>query len=352
MKKSVRALRGTAIFLLCLLAGLAGATDRADDRSVMEIPADPAALAAFKQAHAADPFLVFTDDRLHSVRRNDIIPARWVDDPNTHLGVFTGTAQLGEFYVFQLAVWANKSDLAELQVSFSDLHDPSGQPIPAAQFRCLSLGGIGPDGQPFTKAIGVPQGKLQTLWVGVDVPADRLGKFVGVARVSTASVAAQEVTLNLTVDGPPLTYHGDGDAWRLSRLRWLDSTVGREPEDRPTRPFTPIFSESPGPNGEPLTWVGRKVKILGREILLGEHGLPAQVSSDFNANNTALVKTPTPLLARPMRFVLVSGQNTIESRGPFCQHHIDFDGHISYRCRFEARDDMTLDDLQIGRAHV
>ena len=32
---------------------------------------------------------------------------------------------------------------------------------------------------------------------------------------------------------------GTGDAWRLARLKWLDSTVG-ESDTVVTRPFTPI----------------------------------------------------------------------------------------------------------------
>ena len=160
------------IFLLCLLAGLIGGPAAAAVESVMEVPATPAALETFKQLHADDPFVVFTDDRAHSVRRNDMVPARWLDDPLHHVGVFLGTAQPGEFYVFQLAVWAHQSGVENLQPHFSGLYDMSEKTFRSFGFRCLNLGGVGADGKRFTNTLDVPEKKLQVLWMGVEVPPD------------------------------------------------------------------------------------------------------------------------------------------------------------------------------------
>ena len=44
--------------------------------------------------------------------------------------------------------------------------------------------------------------------------------------------------MRLVVSGPPLADQGDSRSWRLSRLRWLDSTLGTSPAV--PYPFTPV----------------------------------------------------------------------------------------------------------------
>jgi hypothetical protein len=62
------------------------------------------------------------------------------------------------------------------------------------------------------------------------------------------------VSIQLTVAGEALTDHGDSVAKNLSRLRWLDSTVGMKPTV--TAPFVPVRTTR------------RTVKVLGREMTI------------------------------------------------------------------------------------
>ena len=187
-------------------------------------------------------------------------------------------------------------DTGSLGIQFSDL---TGSPssIPASACRCLSLGGIDYRGRAFTKDISLKTGQLQALWIGVAVPANARGNYAGSWKVSVAPNKFVPVDIAIQVDGEPATESGDGVARNLSRLRWLDSSVGSEPTL--TEPFTAMQTE------------GRILKVLGRELVLGENGLPAQVISHFSPANTRIEETAREVLARPFDFVVETGAGVL-----------------------------------------
>ena len=69
------------------------------------------------------------------------------------------------------------------------------------------------------------------------------------------------IKCELTVAGAVLEDHGDHDAWRLSRLRWLDSTIGQDNDNSVTKPYIPLQRQ------------GKTIKLLGRDLTLGESEL-------------------------------------------------------------------------------
>ena len=111
----------------------------------------------------AGSFLLFPEDRRFPIRMTDELPLRWVKSgPSKE---FRGEAQRNEFYVFQIGVWAARTNLTGLKVEFK------GDDRRVAQlFQHRS--GTNWDGKPFRKTLNVPQGKVQALWIGVDVPRD------------------------------------------------------------------------------------------------------------------------------------------------------------------------------------
>ena len=68
--------------------------------------------------------------------------------------------------------------------------------------------------------------------------------------------------------------HGDDEPWRLSRLRWLDSTLAVDDELVP--PYTPV------------TVTGQTVGVLGRSVTLNALGFPEQIESRFAIEMTHL----------------------------------------------------------------
>ena len=231
---------------------------------------------------------LFAEDRSHSIRRHTGLPKRWLADLPSHTGCFRGTAQPGEFYVFQLGVFAARNATGPLAVRYENL--------PGA--RCFNLGGSDLMGKTFAKTVTVEKGRLQPLWFGVEVPKNARKPIQGKI-VVTADGVSQEVDVVLNVAGVVLDDHGDRDSWRLSRLRWLDSTLGLD-DNVVTRPFIPITRD------------GRTLKILGRELELGKDGLPAQMRSFFNASNSAITRRPArELVSAPFRFIVETADGVI-----------------------------------------
>ena len=130
---------------------------------------DAAAVAAFRKDRPAD-FWVFGEAREKPISRRDAVPVAWLNQPELHLARFDGTAQLGEFYVFQLGVWAGDRDLEGVTLEFSGLKGQSGE-IPAAAIRCFNLGGVDFMGEPLKKTVAVPSGHVQALWMSRKMPA-------------------------------------------------------------------------------------------------------------------------------------------------------------------------------------
>lgn len=227
-------------------------------------------------------------------------PWRFVDGVPAVTSVGTapcgGTARPGEFFVFQLGVVADEA-VGPLSLELPDLKGHGGT-IPSSLLHCLSLGGTGSDGKPLAKSITVPAGGIQVLWCGVDVPTDAKGSYTGSARLSGDGRTLGTYALTIRVEGDLVADHGDREAKNLSRLRWLDSTVGGEPTL--TRPFVPVEVR------------GRVVRVLGRELEVGPDGLPAQALSFFDDANTRIGTSGRPLLAGPASFVVDTAAGAVK----------------------------------------
>jgi hypothetical protein len=349
---------------LCLVALLQPArAGEADERM-----ADLASPEEIRTALAADAvgsgYSVFTEDRLYSIRRDDAIPRHWLARPAGERASFSGVAQPGEFYVFQIGVFAAVGDVSDLRLRFSDLTRADGGMIPASALRCFNLGGTDFLGAPFVKRVDVPVGHLQALWIGIDTPRDASGRYEGTVAVSASQRTGTAVRVTLDVNGEVLEDRGDADAWRLARLRWLDSTIGLD-ADRVVKPFTPIRCD------------GRKLLLLGREVLLGQDGLPEQVNSFFSESNTRVTDQAKPLLAAPVRLVVAKGGGETaaweapsfhfvratdgearweaDSASDNLRLHVEgsaeFDGFISCKLRVSATADTAVEDIRLEWLH-
>jgi len=292
---------------------------------------------------------LFVEDRAHPIRKTTGLPRRWLNDLGGHTAAYVGAAQPGEFHVFQVGVFAASAATGPLTVRYENLPG----------IRCFNLGGTDFRGQALTKTVSIEQGKLQALWFGVDVPKNASDLISGKIIVTTPG-HAEEIQVTLKVEGPALDDHGDRDSWRLSRLRWLDSTIGLD-DNVVTQPYTAIVRD------------GQTLKILGRELVLGNDGLPRQIRSFFNADNTAIVGQPTRLLlAAPLRFVvetdagpLTFGEENLkftrelkgavnwraESSAAAMRLAVDglleYDGFADLRCRLGAMSQSKIKDIRL-----
>ena len=155
--------------------------------------------------------IVVTDTREQPVKRTDQIPVRWLSRQDTIHPEFTGKAQPGEFYVFQVSLLNN----GKLPVTVSSTSVNMGSE--AALAVCLNQAVSQEPG----KRIEIAPGKIQPLWIGVEF--DKAGEFSGSVQATIAlgeSGYFQDISVpvSLHVSGSPVANHGVDEGWRLSRL--------------------------------------------------------------------------------------------------------------------------------------
>ncbi len=333
----------------------------------MEICATAAELRQLQAAHASEPFLLFPEDRLRPIRMTDHLPLKWIQEgPRSE---FVGTAAPGEFYAFQVGVFASQSALTGVALRFSDLQSSKGGIIPASALRCFNAGGTNWRGGAFTKSVSVAQGQVQALWFGVQIPeAMAAGRYEGSVSLQPAGLPAQMVKLILTVDGPPLLDHGDSEPAHQSRLRWLDSTLAQD--DDVLSPYLPVKVAD------------KTVAILGRQLTVAPSGLPGQIVSCFSPEGTELESIGSPLLTAPMELVAETSTGRLRWSNNACvftkhtdaaaewtahstagslelevRGRMEFDGFVQYKVTVSSTTSLELSDVSLhfplvkARAH-
>lgn len=321
----------------------------------MEIIATAAECEAWMK-RLVGPFAVFPEVRERAVRMFDQVPELWLKREKAP----EFAVQPNEFYTFQLGVWAGRGELKNLRVTFSDLTGEEGA-ISSKALRCLQSVGVNWNGKPITHTIDVEAGQVQPLWCALDLGSDvRAGRYSGYAKVEADGQPAVLVPLNFMIGGPVLEDRGDSEPARLTKLRWLDSTIAQD--DAPTSSFPP------------LTVAGHTIELLGRTVTLGESGLPERVATYFHPGVTKLIDQPTEILAAPMRFVvettdgkmlplvasgftvkkspqggvaewtakLDGGVVTLDVKG-----RLEFDGHAEIRCALAAKSAIAVRDVRL-----
>ncbi len=323
----------------------------------MEIAATGAELAPLLEAHAAEPFLLFPEDRRYPIRMTETLPWRWVrSGPGK---VIRGEACRGEFFTFQVGVYAHRQRVDDLKVVFKDLVSASGDRVPGTALRCFNLGGTNWLGARMEKKVDVAQGRVQPLWFGIAVPESvSAGSYGGQLTFLSANAPGATLQVELTILDQTLAEGGDNELWRQSRLRWLDSTIGLD--DEVFAPYSPVRVQ------------GRTVSVLGRTVRFNERGFLESIESTFSRNVDAVDAPPRELLAAPVEFVVETGAGAVswasehaevgqQSSGAAswtarsrasglrleCAAKMECDGYINYRVSLRADEAMELRDVRL-----
>lgn len=263
--------------------------------------ADPKNTNSWELPGMISPF-VRVESAEHSVRMMHAIPQRWLDSPAGPVL----KARPGQYLTFQIVAYPGalrREDLPAGQddpaasiagLSFSDLAGP-GLTIKADEITCFHLDKVDWQGRRYrVVSLQAEYGRLQPLWCGVQIPPSATaGRCSGKATVKFPNRAEISVPVVIEVAGEPVKDHGDADPQSLSRLRWLNSTTAVD--DEPVKGY------------EPLTVNGRTIRCLGRELELGEDGLPVQIRSYFNKAVTKVMEKPqVEMLGGPVTFEIVT----------------------------------------------
>lgn len=325
----------------------------------MEVIATSAEVGALLEKHADESYLLFPEDRSNPIRMTRDIPHKWIEQ--TIRDSFRGRAGRGEFYAFQIGVYAVKSDIADIEIRFSELRSRDGKSkVPADAFTCFNTGGIDWAGNLMDKICPVEKGRVQALWMGVQIP-ERItpGEYRGEVNIVPVGIEEKSVTLFLDVSPHVLKDGGDGEPWRHSRLRWLNSRIAEDEGIVP--PFTP------------LTVRKNRVGCLGREVILDKTGFPRQIQSLFSPEMTCLVKEGRELLSAPVRLVVENDDGKLlkwgesgfritkqaegavaweaeTSAGCFTMHclaQMEFDGNIEFLVTLTASESTRVGDIRL-----
>ena len=324
----------------------------------MEVIATSNETARLLKERPGEKYILFTEDRKFPIRMTTDIPYKWIAD-NRH-DFFNGQADKGEYYVFQLGVWAARSNVENLHVDFSALtNKATGEQIPASSFTCFNTEGTDVTGTVFEKNCSVDKGKVQALWVGTQLPEHlSAGTYQGTVTVSAANAESKTVQVSLNVSENVIANHGDNEPWRHSRLRWLNSQIGFD--DEVIAPYTPLVMKD------------KTISCLGREVKLSDLGLPEHITSYFKETMTGIGTNGRSVLAAPMELAADGGawenlnfEITKHKQGAIAwkalnqnsrflmdlEGEMESDGNIAYKVTLVAREDASVEDVAL-RTHL
>lgn len=296
--------------------------------------------------HPENPVVV-QEGRVFPIRLPEKMPYRWVE---TGLNSdFIGYAQPNEYYVWQVGVLALRQKADNVKLQFSDLINPeTGRIISKDSITCFNLGGRNWDGKPLKLRVDVPEGKIQALWCGVQIPEDIVsGNYKGTVTFSADGVESRKLNVEICVSGKLLADKGDGELWRLARLRWLNSSAGID--NHPVAPF------------KAMTVSGRKVQATDKSLTVDGNGLPSSV-----------VINGKEILQNPLRFVVVTDNGEriftaadvhIEQKADGlvawqaesqndgitfkCDAEMEYDGYVNYRIHVSSDKPMNVKDVRL-----
>lgn len=321
----------------------------------MEVIATAKETTALITKNSNKALIVFPEDREHSIRMKNDLPQRWIINGSKKL--FNGTADRGEYFAFQLGVYALKN-LHDVTVHFNYLKTSTGKTIPAKNSSCINTGGVKYDGSVYSNTVNVEEGKVQALWCGIDIPENTApGIYSGKATVQS-SEGSETIKLQIKVSNSVTQNGGIDHPEKMTRLKWLNSTLAQE--NKVIAPYTP------------LTVTGNTISMLGRKLLLNDDGLPAQIQTFFTAEMTSIGDKPNNLLTTPAHFhfinnansesmtwknagvqftkkedgtVVWEAANTSASLKMNVHATLEFDGFIQYRIQIIALQDAAFNDL-------
>ncbi|SEW08329.1 glycoside hydrolase domain-containing protein [Chitinophaga arvensicola] len=322
----------------------------------MEVIATAAEEKQLLLKHPGAGYMVFPEDREFPIKMTEDLPQRWIKKGPSQ--AFSGEAGKGEYYAFQLGIYA-RHDMKDVQISFADLKTATGQTIPAAQLNCINTHGTTYDAKPFTATVNIPEGKIQAMWCGVDVPENAVaGVYKGIATISAQGMPAMPVRLTLTVMNKPVVNSGFNEPWKQTRLKWLNSTLAQD--NSVIAPYTPLERKD------------SVISLLGRKVGINKDGFPAQIQTFFTPEMTTLATQPKNIFTEPVHFHFTSAatgkdltwksngwQVTSQEAGKISWKAVntttglemevnaalEFDGFLDYTVKVTALEDVSLKEI-------
>lgn len=324
--------------------------------TIMSHPADAKSVKQFLSRFPGKKYLTFPEDRSNSIRLLDSLPKPWLNRSATQLTNFEGTARPGEYYVFQIGVYAIGQPLNGFATNFTNVKNAAKQTV--TDVTCFNTEGVDYKGDNYKKSLNLAAGHVQPLWFGVQLPDNATGDYKGTVIIKPTSLPPTAVNVIIHVKGSKIANHGFNSEVGLSRLEWLNTRVG--------------FDNDITAGYQQLNRTDNLIKILGRDIKLGKDGLPESISSYFDHNNAYLLPQSEPILSGKFKFVVEKGGKQL----PFTTSTInyqdalpggthwttllknpdvnitvhgsaEFDGFMGYQLDVTPTKDISIEDIRL-----
>ncbi|MEG1648577.1 MAG: DUF6067 family protein, partial [Rikenellaceae bacterium] len=323
-------------------------------------PMEIVATQTEKQTLIADnnnkPFLLFPETREYPIRMLDNIPYRWAAKGATNN--FSAEVDKNEYFAFQLGLWAYKSNADNIKVKFSDLKGQTDI-ITSSALTCFNTEGRDWLKHDMKIDLCVKEGRIQPLWIGIDVPKNiASGIYKGTITVTANSEESQTVDLTIKLSDRVLTDRGDGRPENLSRLRWLNSDFAFDNEI--VKPFIPMKVDE------------NTISVLGRSVAINKFGLPSAITSYFTSEMTSISNTGKPIITSPIQFIVQQNKKNIELKNSSLKFTekddgivrwesenkagtldikidglMEFDGFMEYKVAVTATENCSIDDIML-----
>lgn len=290
-------------------------------------------------------YFLFPEDRKNQIKMFDYIPMKWIKDgPEQE---FYGRPHPGEYYVFQIGVWAARKGIKSIKVEFPTMRCAGKPDISASEFSSINLSGTDWFGRPMKVNFSMARGKVRPIWVGVQIPEDARGLYTSICTVTPEGEKSKSFKVTFDVAGKVLADHGDGDLKRLSRLRWLNSTRGLD--DDIVAPYTPLEIND------------TTVSCLNRTVKLNDAGFPSSITSNGNEILAAPITMTVKTAGGEVAFKAKSAKNVKESKGIYERvtmsesdklkvetlTHMEFDGNVIFDVKYTALTNVKLSDISL-----
>jgi len=261
----------------------------------MEVIATKKEVSKFINNYPKDYYL-FPEYRENPIKMVDFLPFRWISETKKINGISDNVFK-GEFYSFQIGIFSLNKRLEDININFLDFKSKNGYKIKKEMITCFNKGGIDLNGKEFSKTISVNSRKTQALWFGVEIPKNtKKGSYMSQIIINPKNFTADTIFVELNVSDKGIANYGDDNPKNMSRMRWLNSTIGTG-KDFIIKPFTPVRVSN------------NIISILGRDIKLNNFGFPENIFSYFTEEMTKLKEEKEDILAHPIKFDIIKKNN-------------------------------------------
>jgi hypothetical protein len=323
----------------------------------MEVIATKAETDSLIHQNAGKSYLVFPEDRLHSIRMKHDLPQRWIIRGMRN--VFADKAAKGENFAYQLGIFPVTKDLKDVKITFSALKSKRGKVIAAKVMSCLNTNGIDFKGDAFNRSVDVAKGDIQAMWCLVNIPLTTLGgTYEGFVIVSAKNAENTKIGIRLTVSNTAAVKNGVNEPREQTRLTWLNSTIAQKNEV--IKPYIPLVVKD------------NSIALLGRKVILDKTGFPKNIETYFTPEMTSFATAAKQVISSPIELKAENGSsveewqpkgititetqpgtvkwtavNTTADLQMDVSGLLEFDGFSSYAVKVTALQDVNLNDIRM-----